>query len=72
MSRLRNKEKPVAVQESDDDIDDDEEDEEMGAENSDGVFELPEKLEECHWQRRSITDLYGILRDDSTSRDLSR
>ncbi|KAH0613939.1 uncharacterized protein H6S33_005825 [Morchella sextelata] len=61
MSRLRNKEKPVAVQESDDDIDDDEDDEEMGAENSDGVFELPEKLEECHWQRRSITDLYDMM-----------
>lgn len=71
MSRLRTKEKPIAVQESDDDIDEDE-DEEMEEENPDGVFELPEKLEECHWQRRSITDLYGILRDDSTSRDLSR
>ncbi|KAH8153563.1 uncharacterized protein LAJ45_02376 [Morchella importuna] len=61
MSRLRTKEKPIAVQESDDDIDDDEEDEEVEEENPDGVFELPEKLEECHWQRRSITDLYDMM-----------
>lgn len=62
MPPRRTKEEPIEEEVDGDIVNDDEDEDDLEEDDeSSDAFEPAEKIQECHWQRRSVKDLCGMF-----------